>query len=155
MEENLYHLKEIEDTSATASTGNDTDDLPIRRRAFIWFAVPRVGVEPGNETECGNSADDFPDFFTLAQMKAGAIVVPIVVCIYGFCLIAIVCDNYFIPCVEKICEELNLSEVRNLSGRTFFFIQFDDKTEILQSKLSGDSKRYFILKDRYYIVISH
>ncbi|GJQ67449.1 hypothetical protein Trydic_g8298 [Trypoxylus dichotomus] len=71
-------------------------------------------------SECGSSADEFPSFFTLEQRLNGAIIVHIVICIYCFCLIAIVCDQYFIPCVEQICDTLHLSE--DVAAATFMAI---------------------------------
>ncbi|KRT79859.1 hypothetical protein AMK59_7189, partial [Oryctes borbonicus] len=92
-----------------------------KRRAHIWFAMPRTANNDTNDyLECGSSADDFPPFFTPKQTLQGAIIVHIVICIYCFCLIAIVCDQYFIPCVEQICKTLDLSE--DVAAATFMAI---------------------------------
>uniref|UniRef100_A0A3Q3EWK7 Solute carrier family 24 member 3 n=1 Tax=Labrus bergylta TaxID=56723 RepID=A0A3Q3EWK7_9LABR len=37
--------------------------------------------------------------------------------IYMFCALALVCDDYFVPSLEKLCERLNLSE--DVAGATF------------------------------------
>ncbi|XP_061685423.1 sodium/potassium/calcium exchanger 3-like [Syngnathoides biaculeatus] len=37
--------------------------------------------------------------------------------IYMFCVLALVCDDYFVPSLEKICEHLHLSE--DVAGATF------------------------------------
>jgi hypothetical protein len=46
------------------------------------------------------------------QLKSGAIVLHIIGMIYGFSLLAVICDDYFIPTVECICEDLNISKVK-------------------------------------------
>ncbi len=45
-----------------------------------------------------------PDAFTNSQRKSGAIVVHLLVLIYMFVALAIVCDFYFVASLEKICE---------------------------------------------------
>ncbi|XP_022904881.1 sodium/potassium/calcium exchanger 5-like [Onthophagus taurus] len=72
-----------------------------------------------NET-CGSSADDFPNFFTPEQRKSGAIIIHFVAALYCFFLVAIICDNYFIPCVEQIAIVLNLSE--DVAAATFMSV---------------------------------
>lgn len=49
--------------------------------------------------------DDFPaDIFTRTQRQAGAVVFHIVVSLYLFLALAVVCDKYFVPAVEKISQ---------------------------------------------------
>ncbi|KAI4465894.1 sodium/potassium/calcium exchanger [Holotrichia oblita] len=92
-----------------------------KRRTHIWFAVFRANDVPNvTEEECGSSADDFPSFLTLEQRSNGGIVIHILIAIYCFCLIAIVCDHYFIPCVEEICSTLQLSE--DVAAATFMAV---------------------------------
>ncbi|XP_072376378.1 sodium/potassium/calcium exchanger 3 isoform X1 [Diabrotica undecimpunctata] len=62
--------------------------------------------------------DDFPrDFFTEEQRQGGAVVVHIVVSLYLFVALAVVCDKYFVPAVEKICHALNMTA--DVAGATF------------------------------------
>lgn len=61
--------------------------------------------------ECGSSSEDFPNFLTEQEVEKGAIILVFFIGIYCFTLLAIICDHYFLPCVEKICEALNLSHV--------------------------------------------
>lgn len=73
-------------------------------------------VQEGNNScnNSGSSEDDFPTFFlTDDQIKHGGIIVCLLIGIYSFSLLACVCDGYFLPCVETICEILNLTPVRN------------------------------------------
>lgn len=62
--------------------------------------------------------DDFPrDFFTEQQRQGGAVIVHIVVSLYLFVALAVVCDKYFVPAVEKICHALNMTA--DVAGATF------------------------------------
>lgn len=45
-----------------------------------------------------------PDGFTREQRQAGFIIIHFVIAIYLFLLLAIVCDDYFVPSIKKICE---------------------------------------------------
>lgn len=49
--------------------------------------------------------DDFPhDLFTEAQRQNGALVFHISTSLYLFLALALVCDKYFVPAVERICK---------------------------------------------------
>lgn len=49
--------------------------------------------------------DDFPrDFFSKKQRQDGAIVIHVLVSLYLFVALAVVCEKYFVPAVEKICH---------------------------------------------------
>ncbi|KYB27277.1 Sodium/potassium/calcium exchanger 5-like Protein [Tribolium castaneum] len=62
--------------------------------------------------------DDFPrDFFTEKERQDGAVVVHVVVSLYLFVALAVVCDKFFVPAVEKICHALNMSA--DVAGATF------------------------------------
>lgn len=45
------------------------------------------------------------------QLRQGAFLLYALFGIYSFTLLAIVCNDYFIPCVELICEDLNIPQV--------------------------------------------
>lgn len=103
----------------TSGPAEDTDNLHDRHR--------RLAVIPaGNETNSnfdvlvGNSTSttNFPkDLFTLQEKKNGAIILHVICIIYMFYGIAIICDNYFEPALEEICEALSLKE--DVAGATF------------------------------------
>lgn len=60
--------------------------------------------------------DEFPsDGFTAEQRRSGFIVIHIVLAIYLFLLLAVVCDDFFVPSITKICES------------KYFFIFFSSK----------------------------
>uniref|UniRef100_A0A1A7Y235 Sodium/calcium exchanger membrane region domain-containing protein n=3 Tax=Iconisemion striatum TaxID=60296 RepID=A0A1A7Y235_9TELE len=61
---------------------------------------------------------EFPeDIFTKEQRKHGAVLLHVLCAIYMFYALAIVCDDYFVPSLEKISENLQLSE--DVAGATF------------------------------------
>ncbi|KAL1254151.1 hypothetical protein QQF64_016380 [Cirrhinus molitorella] len=77
---------------------------------------------PDNATKEKNCTEpaihEFPDdIFTNAERKNGAVLLHIIAALYMFLALAIVCDDYFVMSLEKICEKLNLSE--DVAGATF------------------------------------
>ncbi|KAK7930710.1 hypothetical protein WMY93_007105 [Mugilogobius chulae] len=72
--------------------------------------------EPKNCT--APALHEFPtDLFTNAERAEGAVALHVLCTIYMFCALALVCDDYFVPSLEKICERLDLSE--DVAGATF------------------------------------
>ncbi|KAJ9582403.1 hypothetical protein L9F63_003256, partial [Diploptera punctata] len=62
--------------------------------------------------------DDFPkDLFTEKQRQDGAVVLHVIASLYLFVALAVVCDKYFVPAVERICQALNMSN--DVAGATF------------------------------------
>ncbi|KAM3866507.1 sodium/potassium/calcium exchanger 3 [Diretmus argenteus] len=65
-----------------------------------------------------SAIQEFPeDIFTLEQRRQGAVLLHGLCAIYMFYALAIVCDVYFVPSLEKISENLQLSE--DVAGATF------------------------------------
>ncbi|KAJ8308710.1 hypothetical protein KUTeg_013584 [Tegillarca granosa] len=58
-----------------------------------------------------------PDAFTNEQRAHGAIVLHFILVIYMFIALAIVCDDYFVASLDKICQKLGFSE--DVAGATF------------------------------------
>ncbi|KAL0969693.1 hypothetical protein UPYG_G00230960 [Umbra pygmaea] len=71
------------------------------------------------EKNCTDPAiNEFPeDVFTTYQRTRGAVLLHIFAALYMFLALAIVCDDYFVMSLEKICEKLDLSE--DVAGATF------------------------------------
>ncbi|XP_071089712.1 probable sodium/potassium/calcium exchanger CG1090 isoform X2 [Haliotis cracherodii] len=64
------------------------------------------------------AVEQFPKgFFTQQQRQQGAIAVHILICIYMFMALAIVCDYYFVPSLEILCDHLHLQP--DVAGATF------------------------------------
>ncbi|XP_045784692.1 sodium/potassium/calcium exchanger 4-like isoform X2 [Maniola jurtina] len=68
-----------------------------------------------------DSVEHFPDsIFTDEQLRQGAFLCYVMFGIYSFTLLAIVCNDYFIPCVEMICEDLKIPQ--NVAAATFMSV---------------------------------
>uniref|UniRef100_A0A8C3QGY9 Solute carrier family 24 member 4 n=1 Tax=Cyanoderma ruficeps TaxID=181631 RepID=A0A8C3QGY9_9PASS len=87
----------------------------------IWrnrrlMASPNGTHEEKNCTE--PAINEFPeDIFTNKERQQGGILLHITAALYMFYALAIVCDDFFVPSLEKICEKLHLSE--DVAGATF------------------------------------
>ncbi|XP_038068793.1 sodium/potassium/calcium exchanger 3-like [Patiria miniata] len=67
------------------------------------------------------SVENFPEgVFSLEALRHGALAVDLIVVVYMFGALAIVCDSYFMPALEIICSVLHLSE--DVAGATFMAI---------------------------------
>uniref|UniRef100_A0A8C4HT69 Sodium/calcium exchanger membrane region domain-containing protein n=1 Tax=Dicentrarchus labrax TaxID=13489 RepID=A0A8C4HT69_DICLA len=61
---------------------------------------------------------EFPrDYFTNQERVDGAVGLHVLCAVYMFYALALVCDDYFVPSLEKLCERLQLSE--DVAGATF------------------------------------
>ncbi|XP_056403050.1 sodium/potassium/calcium exchanger 4 isoform X2 [Hyla sarda] len=71
------------------------------------------------ERNCTEPAiNEFPeDLFNIKERQKGAVLLHIFCALYMFYALAIVCDDFFVPSLEKICERLHLSE--DVAGATF------------------------------------
>ncbi|KAL0967595.1 hypothetical protein UPYG_G00254250 [Umbra pygmaea] len=81
-----------------------------------------MGHETDNDTESRNCTEpaikEFPeDVFTNDERQNGAVLLHVIAALYMFLALAIICDDYFVTSLEKICEKLNLSE--DVAGATF------------------------------------
>ncbi|XP_027529491.1 sodium/potassium/calcium exchanger 4 [Neopelma chrysocephalum] len=80
------------------------------------MASPNGTHEEKNCTE--PAIHEFPeDIFTNKERQQGGILLHITAALYMFYALAIVCDDFFVPSLEKICEKLHLSE--DVAGATF------------------------------------
>ncbi|XP_061104287.1 sodium/potassium/calcium exchanger 3-like [Conger conger] len=97
-----------------------TETDPSKDPPSTW-ASRRLMQERGeNQTSKPSHTpiDEFPaDIFTKEQRKRGAVLLHVLCAIYMFYALAIVCDEYFVPSLEKISENLHLSE--DVAGATF------------------------------------
>lgn len=71
---------------------------------FVFLLHNRLILTSG--TNCTPPAiDDFPaDLFTPEQRQSGAVIIHITISLYLFLALAVVCDKYFVPAVEKISQ---------------------------------------------------
>eukprot|EP00928_Gymnodinium_smaydae_P030150 TRINITY_DN2248_c0_g6_i1.p1 TRINITY_DN2248_c0_g6~~TRINITY_DN2248_c0_g6_i1.p1 ORF type:complete len:621 (+),score=148.93 TRINITY_DN2248_c0_g6_i1:82-1944(+) len=110
--------------------------LELRRRPLSIFASDdasgaAAAGAPGSQRRLGSlhaaSAEDPAvrarrlvepaDAFTFEQRKSGAIILHVIGLLYMFLAIATVCDECFVPALEVIAEELDLSA--DVNGATF------------------------------------
>ncbi|XP_022069392.1 sodium/potassium/calcium exchanger 3-like isoform X2 [Acanthochromis polyacanthus] len=71
-----------------------------------------------NDSISKSAISEFPeDIFTLDQRRQGAVLLHVLCAIYMFHALAIVCDVYFVPSLEKVSENLQLSQ--DVAGATF------------------------------------
>ncbi|XP_053179810.1 sodium/potassium/calcium exchanger 3-like [Scomber japonicus] len=71
-----------------------------------------------NDTTPRTAISEFPeDIFTPEQRRQGAVLLHVLCAIYMFHALAIVCDVYFVPSLEKVSENLQLSQ--DVAGATF------------------------------------
>ncbi|KAJ0183864.1 hypothetical protein K1T71_000287 [Dendrolimus kikuchii] len=62
--------------------------------------------------------DDFPaGLFTELERQHGAIVLHALISLYLFIALAVVCDKFFVPAVDRICHALNMTN--DVAGATF------------------------------------
>lgn len=75
--------------------------------------------------------EDFPhDLFDEEQRQGGAVVVHVIVSLYLFIALAVVCDKFFVPAVEKICH-----------GKDCVFFSFELFLSTLRRLLASSSMR--------------
>eukprot|EP00954_Amorphochlora_amoebiformis_P024812 1368991-Amorphochlora_amoeboformis.AAC.1 len=95
---------------------------------LIFFAFREYGTNGGytglGEFEGGSrrllesEADQYPqDAFTKQQLSSGAAILHLLGVLYMFTALAIICDEFFVPSLEVICESLNLQD--DVAGATF------------------------------------
>ncbi|XP_004941933.1 sodium/potassium/calcium exchanger 4 isoform X2 [Gallus gallus] len=85
-------------------------------RNRILMALANGTHEGKNCTE--PAIHEFPeDIFTNKERQQGGVLLHIIAALYMFYALAIVCDDFFVPSLEKICERLHLSE--DVAGATF------------------------------------
>lgn len=61
---------------------------------------------------------EFPsDGLTRSQRASGYLAIHFILAIYMFLLLAIVCDDFFVPSIKRICENINIT--KDVAGATF------------------------------------
>ncbi|XP_004837081.1 sodium/potassium/calcium exchanger 4 isoform X2 [Heterocephalus glaber] len=103
------------------SLGHKTVSSSRHTLQDIWRN--RKLMAPVNGTHTAKNCTDpaiheFPtDLFSNKERQHGAVLLHILGALYMFYALAIVCDDFFVPSLEKICERLHLSE--DVAGATF------------------------------------
>ncbi|XP_049339847.1 sodium/potassium/calcium exchanger 3 isoform X1 [Astyanax mexicanus] len=95
---------------------------PLKKDPNLVWSKRRLTQQIVEENETSSAPraaiNEFPeDVFTKEQRRHGAVLLHVFCAVYMFYALAIVCDVYFVPSLEKICENLHLSE--DVAGATF------------------------------------
>jgi len=70
------------------------------------------------QDESSNELQNYPeDAFTKDQRSSGGFILHLMGSCYMFCLLALVCDEFFVPSLEAIADKLELSD--DVAGATF------------------------------------
>lgn len=86
--------------------------------ALTDITTPRSVAFEGERNCTPPAIEEFPrDFFTQEQRAEGGIVVHILISVYLVVALGTICDDYFVPVLEIICEALNLKP--DVAGATF------------------------------------
>ena len=69
--------------------------------------------------DCTHPAiDEFPqDFFTNEQRTKGGVIIHVLIATYLIFALGAICDDFFVPVLEVICDKLHLSN--DVAGATF------------------------------------
>uniref|UniRef100_A0A8C5MB15 Solute carrier family 24 member 3 n=1 Tax=Leptobrachium leishanense TaxID=445787 RepID=A0A8C5MB15_9ANUR len=111
---NINHLKNEGLSTGEVSKWNG--------RGLLWSDednITEIQNEKSHRKNCTEPAlHEFPsDIFSNEARKHGAVFLHVFCAMYMFYALAIVCDDFFVPSLEKISERLQLSE--DVAGATF------------------------------------
>lgn len=115
----LSYLTENSGFDISSHSTEDRERWGVRRLLQDMDNSSLEEMESEGSKNCTAPAlHEFPtDLFTHKERTEGAVALHVLCTIYMFCALALVCDDYFVPSLEKICERLNLSE--DVAGATF------------------------------------
>ncbi|XP_066463630.1 sodium/potassium/calcium exchanger 4 isoform X2 [Eleutherodactylus coqui] len=100
--------------------GKTSRDRTAASNIVIWRNRKLMASGNGSmEKNCTEpSINEFPDdLFSIKERQKGAVLLHIFCALYMFYALALVCDDFFVPSLEKICERLHLSG--DVAGATF------------------------------------
>ncbi len=82
---------------STAVSEPNTDNGTFTKESLELTSIP-LNCTPA-------SIDEFPaDIFTQSDRRHGWVILHGLVSLYIFYSLALVCDEYFVPCIESICS---------------------------------------------------
>ncbi|CAL8124572.1 unnamed protein product [Orchesella dallaii] len=105
---------------SNAENPNGNGDFPIF--AKIADNNDNVSVILKATLNCTPPAiEDFPeDLFTQEERQNGFVILHILISLYIFYALSVVCDDYFVPSIERICSEFHVP--KDVAGATFMAI---------------------------------
>ncbi|XP_061063761.1 sodium/potassium/calcium exchanger 3 isoform X2 [Eubalaena glacialis] len=115
----LSSMQDHDDLDFMDLIGQDRQWTVGRKLMQVNDSLTSEDAGPRSSKNCTEPAlHEFPnDIFTNEDRRQGAVVLHVLCAMYMFYALAIVCDDFFVPSLEKICERLHLSE--DVAGATF------------------------------------
>ncbi|KAF6089366.1 solute carrier family 24 member 3 [Phyllostomus discolor] len=115
----LSSMQEHNDLDFMDLIGEDRQWTVGRKLMQVNETLTSEDTELRSSKNCTEPAlHEFPnDIFTNEDRRQGAVILHVLCAMYMFYALAIVCDDFFVPSLEKICERLHLSE--DVAGATF------------------------------------
>ncbi|XP_071544981.1 probable sodium/potassium/calcium exchanger CG1090 isoform X2 [Panulirus ornatus] len=112
-------LQEASEVPPEDGKQQEEEEEEMEEELVVKEGDTNVEESPFPRENCTPPAiEQFPRGFMSAQArKNGGLIVHIIITIYMFVGIAIVCDEYFVPSLEMICDVLQLTE--DVAGATF------------------------------------
>ena len=86
---------------------------------FTTTAGDNVSGRQLEEESSGSKPTElrWPNWFTLEEMQSGGVITHVVIMLYMFFGLALVCDEYFCSALDEICIRLQISD--DVAGATF------------------------------------
>ena len=114
--------KSIQNSLITCKSINSCIEVLILFRIWFFFVRPShllttkkpfINLIKSNLTTCTNPAiNEFPsDVFSQKSRSRGAIIIHVLVVLYMFYCLAVVCDLYFLPSLEECCQVLPFTSI--------------------------------------------
>ncbi|CAM1154644.1 Uncharacterised protein at_DN2460, partial [Pycnogonum litorale] len=104
----LLFAKESDNRSAGQHKNvseNDASNTTTIKEAKKWTCAPA-------------SIEQFPrTLMSKYTREHGGVIIHLIVALYTFLALAVICDDYFVPSLEKLCDNMNLSS--DVAGATF------------------------------------
>ncbi|XP_073970340.1 probable sodium/potassium/calcium exchanger CG1090 isoform X2 [Rhodnius prolixus] len=122
----IYGLVHTEQTSITPTPTSAEEDIFLtttEEEPFEWSITtesptPTSGQQETEKNCTPPAIQQFPrPLIGPSARKHGALIIHLLLCIYSFIGLAIVCDDYFVTSLDRICEVLKLSP--DVAGATF------------------------------------
>ncbi|XP_035690882.1 sodium/potassium/calcium exchanger 3-like [Branchiostoma floridae] len=103
--------------SAIVSLQTLFTEQDFTRRAYATSDAANIS-SPGANCSRPQAISHYPaDVFTQEQRRQGAVILHVIATLYMFLALAIICDDYFVPALERISEALRLQP--DVAGATF------------------------------------
>ncbi|XP_078591322.1 sodium/potassium/calcium exchanger 5-like isoform X1 [Branchiostoma floridae x Branchiostoma japonicum] len=103
--------------SAIVSLQTLFTEQDFTRRAYATSDAANIS-SPGANCSRPQAISHYPaDVFTQEQRRQGAVILHVIATLYMFLALAIICDDYFVPSLERISEALGLQP--DVAGATF------------------------------------